>query len=256
MGIVNVTEDSFFAESRVSPDKVTERVAQMVAEGADIIDVGCCSTRPNSIPVDWEEEWRRVESALYSLTDCDSQISLDTYRSRVAQRALELRRGLIINDVSGGSEAMFDVVGGYGATYVLTHSVAAERGASVADDDEQIVARVCRFFEQKLNELQKYGMERVILDVGIGFSGGVENDFRLLGGLGEFARFGLPLLVGLSRKRLVWQSAEITAEEAMGGSLALGWQALMGGATILRTHDVAPTKQMYKIFEQYKALNR
>ncbi|MBR6813222.1 MAG: dihydropteroate synthase, partial [Tidjanibacter sp.] len=88
------------------------------------------------------------------------------------------------------------------------------------------------------------------------FSGGVENDFRLLGGLGEFARFGLPLLVGLSRKRLVWQSAEITAEEAMACSLALGWQALMGGATILRTHDVAPTKQLYKIFERYKALNR
>ena len=151
---------------------------------------------------------------------------------------------------------MFDVVGGYGATYVLTHSVAAERGASVADDDEQIVARVCRFFEQRLNELQKYGVERVILDVGIGFSGGVENDFRLLGGLGEFARFGLPLLVGLSRKRLVWQSAGTDADNAMAGSLALGWQALMGGATILRTHDVAPTKQMYKIFERYKALNR
>lgn len=255
MGIVNLTDDSFFAGSRVGVDGVSERVAQMLADGADIIDLGGCSTRPGAELVSEEQEWQRIEGALKSLAQSECRLSIDTYRVGVAERALQMRDGLIINDISGGSEAMFELVGGVGAEYVLTHSVGAERGASVVADDADIVSRVCRFFERRLAELQRYGAERVILDVGIGFSGSVENDFRLLGGLSEFARFGLPVLVGVSRKRLVWHTIGASAEEALGGSLVLGWQALMGGATILRTHDIAPTRQMFEIFERYKALN-
>ena len=254
MGIINLTDDSFFAGSRVGVEGASERVAQMLADGADIIDLGGCSTRPGAELVSEEREWQRIDGALKSLSRIECRLSIDTYRPTVAERALQLRDELIINDVSGGSEAMFELVGGVGAEYVLTHSVAAERGASVAADDAEIVSNVCRFFERKLAELQRYNATKIILDVGIGFSGSVENDFRLLGGLSEVSRFGLPVLVGVSRKRLVWQTIEATAEEALEGSLVLGWQALMGGATILRTHDIAPTKQMYKIFERYKAL--
>lgn len=256
MGIINLTDDSFYGASRVSGDGVVGRAEQMIGEGADIIDLGGCSTRPGAVEVGEEQEWQRVASALEALADCECRVSVDTFRAGVARRALQLRPGLIINDISGGSEEMFDVVGDADATYVLTHSVAGAKGATVVADDEQIVSRVCRYFEQRVKELQDKNVKTIILDVGIGFSGGIANDFRLLGGLSELSRFGLPLLVGLSRKRLVWQTLGVSADDALSGSLALSWQALMGGATMLRTHDVAATKDMIRLFERYKEFNQ
>ncbi len=259
MAIVNLTPDSFYAQSRVEEEvALRERIAQVVAEGASMIDLGGCSTRPGATPISVEEEWRRVERGLSVVSVVAPQIALsvDTFRAEVARRVLECRGDVMINDISGGSEEMMEVVAHYGADYVLTHSVGGEAGASVEGDQPDIAKRVEEYFERRLAWCAERGVGRVWIDPGIGFAGGVENDFRLLAALPNLRRFGCPLLVGLSRKRLVWSTLGISPDEALVGSVALHWEALRGGADMLRVHDVRAAKECVTLYDKYCQTNR
>lgn len=238
MAIGNVTPDSFYASSRLwsssSDAAIQECILQWahraIEDGADILDIGGCSTRPGSTPVEEEEEWHRVQLALEVLRDQypDIPLSLDTFRPRVASRALQHFGNIIINDISGGCEEMYDIVRQYHVPYVWTL-----RG------DLSLPAR--------RPELQDIDL---ILDPGFGFIGSTEADYRCMQQLEELQQFGKPILVGVSRKSMVWRPLGLTPETCASATQALQLYALEHGATILRTHDVRETKQTIALWEQ------
>ena len=220
MGIVNVTPDSFYAPSRT--EGVAEAVAQaqrMVREGAAVIDVGACSTRPGSQPVAEDEEWQRLLPVLEALHDelPSVPVSVDTFRPSVAHRCVQRFGPLLVNDVSGGEAAL------PGVPYVLT----------CPDADPMA------FFAQRLPQLAQRGVEEVILDPGFGFGKTIEDNYRILSHLSDLQTFGLPVLVGLSRKSMVYKPLGIKPSEALTGTTVLHTVALQRGASILRVHDVA-----------------
>ena len=231
MGILNVTPDSFYAASRnTSVEGVVERARQMVAEGAAILDVGACSTRPQSTPVDETEERRRLLPALEAIhaTLPDVPLSVDTFRSSVAEECVRcFGPFLIINDVSGGEAAL------PGVPYVLT--------CPTADPEA--------FFDEQLPLLAHKGVTDVILDPGFGFGKTVEDNYRILSHLSDLHRFGLPLLVGVSRKSMIYKLLGITPDEALNGTSVLHTIALQQGASILRVHDVREAAQCIRLLE-------
>lgn len=230
MAIGNVTPDSFYAASRLdTPAAVVRWARQALADGADILDIGACSTRPNSTPASEEEEWRRLEPALAALRKelPEARLSIDTFRPEIAQRALESFGAMIINDVSGGCEQMYELVQQHNVPYIFTF-----RGQY---DKLEIVTR--------RPEIQW------ILDPGFGFCGGVEEDYSCLRAMDRLQAYNRPILVGLSRKSMLWKVLGITPQECLSASQVVQFYALQHGATILRTHDVAATKQTVTLFE-------
>jgi len=229
MAIGNVTPDSFYAASRLgSTDAVVAWARQALADGADILDIGACSTRPGSTPASEEEEWRRLEPALAALRGAlpDVQLSVDTFRPEIARRALEAFGPLIINDISGGCEAMFDIVRRAHVPYIWTL-----RG------DLDLPARM-----PELRELD------LILDPGFGFIGSTEADYACMRHMDSLRAYNRPILVGVSRKSMVWRPLGLTPETCLEATQALQLYALEHGATILRTHDVAATRDTIKLF--------
>ena len=229
MAIGNVTPDSFYAASRLSStDAVVAWAQQALADGADILDIGACSTRPGSTPASEEEEWRRLAPALAALREAlpDVQLSVDTFRPEIARRALEAFGPLIINDISGGCEAMFDIVRRAHVPYIWTL-----RG------DLDLPARM-----PELRELN------LILDPGFGFIGSTEADYACMRHMDSLRAYNRPVLVGVSRKSMVWRPLGLTPETCLEATQALQLYALEHGATILRTHDVAATRDTIKLF--------
>ena len=230
MAIGNVTPDSFYAASRLgSTDAVVAWAQQALAEGADILDIGACSTRPGSTPASEEEEWRRLEPALAALREAlpDAQLSVDTFRPEIARRALEAFGPLIINDISGGCEAMFDIVRRAHVPYIWTL-----RG------DLDLPAR-----RPELRELD------LILDPGFGFIGSTEADYACMRNMHNLRAYNRPILVGVSRKSMVWRPLGLTPETCLEATQALQLYALEHGATILRTHDIKETAQIVRLFD-------
>ena len=225
----NVTPDSFYAASRLTHDKVLEWARQALEDGADMLDMGACSTRPGSTPVDEEEEWRRLEPALRTIKENfpDACLSVDTFREEIARRVLEQFGPLIINDISGGCDEMYEVVQRYDVPYILTF-----RG---------------RY--EKLDVLNVTQSAKWILDPGLGFCGGVEADYACLRRIDELKAYNRPVLVGVSRKSMLYKPLGLTPETCLNATQALQMYALEHGATILRTHDVAATRQTIKLFE-------
>ena len=233
MGILTVTPDSFFAESRTQTEQqLRQRVAQIVAEGGTMIDIGACSTRPGSQPVSEEEEMARlrwalpiIRTAIPESPDTCLPLSLDTFRPSVARMAVEEFGIDIINDVSEGNHEMFRMVARLGVPYVLM---------SVQPDLRQTLL----VFAQKIQQLRDYGQKDIILDPGFGFGKTLNQNFELLNDLDKLRVFDLPLLVGVSRKSMIYKTLGCTPEEALNGTTVLNTIALMKGATILRVHDV------------------
>ena len=251
MGILNVTSDSFYSDSRtLSEEKIRKRILQMVDEGVDIIDVGGCSTRPDSIPVSEEEEMKRVETGCRLVKELAPEIplSVDTYRSNVAQVALEKYKADIINDVSGGCDSdIWSVVKEYNAIYVLTHNEAIL-------DSEDTTASTITWLSKKVNELHRLGINDVIIDPGFGFGKNIDQNFRIFDELHEISRIGLPVLVGISRKSMIYKTLDCLPEDALAATIALNAIALEKGAEILRVHDVKAAKDTVKIFAKLKNL--
>ena len=259
MAIVNLTPDSFYAASRLMDEQqVAQRVAQAVAEGASIIDIGGYSSRPGAADVPLEEEWRRVELGLRVVREvsADVAISIDTFRSEVAERALAYDVGVMINDITGGDAdpRIVDVVAEAGAAFVAMHMRGTPATMQSLTDYEDVVTDVVEALRVKAEMLIDRGIspERLILDPGFGFAKSVEQNFRLLAHLKRVCELGFPVLSGLSRKSMIYRTLDITPEESLTGTTALNWESLRQGATILRVHDVREAVQTVRLFNMFE----
>lgn len=244
MGIINATPDSFYAGSRAENEEaVGRRAEQLVAEGADILDVGAESTRPGAAAIDADEEWSRLAPALEAVRRRlpDVPLSVDTYRASVARRAVSEFGVDLINDISCGEQdaAMFETVASLGVPYVLT----SNKGDFV---------EVVRQLAEKLQQLYALGVADVILDPGFGFGKTLEQNYDIMRQLADFklAFPGEPLLVGISRKSMIYRLLDTTPEQALTGTTVLNTFALQAGAHILRVHDVREAVETIKIVGQ------
>jgi len=259
MAIVNVTPDSFYAKSRLADEEqVVQRVAQAVAEGASIIDVGGYSSRPGATEVSPEEEWRRVEIGLRAVRAVSQSVmvSVDTFRAEVAAKALAFDRRVIINDISGGDAdpRIVDVAAEAGAAFVAMHMRGTPETMQSLTDYEDVVTEVAESLRRKAEMLVGRGIlpERLILDPGFGFAKSAEQNFRLLAHLDKICALGFPVLSGVSRKSMIYRTLNITPEESLAGTTALNWESLRQGATILRVHDVREAVQTVRLFGMFE----
>ena len=255
MGIINVTEDSFYAGSRVNSDEEILSVAgKMLDEGADILDIGGCSTRPGARPVTEETEKKRVCHAAEIILGKfpETVLSVDTYRSRVAEEAVKNSGAAIINDISGGEmdEEMFPLVIRLNVPYVMMHMQGTPQTMQSSPHYDDVVSDILYWFGQRITTLQLAGVKDIIIDPGFGFGKTSKHNFEILRRLDEFHITSLPVLVGLSRKSMIWRSLNITADEALTGTSALHMTALMKGASVLRVHDVREAKEVITLFEK------
>ncbi len=254
MGIINVTPDSFYSVSRVEKgDELLSRCRRMIDDGADIIDVGACSTRPGGELVSEDEELKRLHEA-FELLDAefpDVFFSVDTFRARVARECVKNHAVAIINDVYGcdRDDAMLDTVAELNVPYILTHSKGVAGDTPHYND---FIPEVFKQLADKLWNLRQRGVNDVIIDPGFGFGKSLEQNFALLDALEEFSIFDAPLLVGVSRKSMITKTLGITPDEALNGTSVLNSVALMKGAHILRVHDVRPAVEVVKLFMQLK----
>lgn len=261
MAIVNVTPDSFYVGSRVtSVSDIEHRVERVIVEGATIVDIGGYSSRPNACEVSTEEEWRRVRRGLEAVARVDGAVavSIDSFRSEVIRRAVEEFGDVIVNDISAGEqdEDMLAVVAKYKLPYIAMHM----RGTpatmqSMTDYKEGVVHGVVEYFRRRVEDIVKAGVERdkIVLDPGFGFAKSMEQNYELLRDLDALRALGHPLLIGLSRKSMIYKPLGVTPEESLPGSLALAWEALRGGNAILRVHDVRETLQILKLSNIYRS---
>lgn len=263
MAILNVTPDSFYAGSRM-PDasRVERRVREAVDEGAAFIDVGGYSSRPGADEVSPDEEWRRVELGVGAVRRLSPAmtVSVDTFRSEVAARAIEKFGPLVINDISAGEldPQMPAVVAKYGVPYIAMHMKGDPKTMqSLTDYKRDITAEVVAYFEAKAAQLSAAGIRRenIVLDPGFGFAKTTEQNYELLAGLHRLCALGYPVLAGLSRKSMIYRALGTTPAESLAGTVALGWECLRQGAAILRVHDVreaADTIALFNLYEQNK----
>ena len=252
MGIINVTPDSFYSGSRVGDEQMlVERVRQMLDEGADVLDVGACSTRPGSQSVDAAGEMERLHWALNVIRRVapDSVISVDTYRADVARRCVEEWGADIINDISGGTldETMFTTVARLHVPYVLMHMRGTPATMASMTQYDNVAADVLEWMARRIDQLRQMGVADVIADPGFGFAKTLEQNYELLAGLDAFHALEAPLLVGVSRKRMIYTPLNSDADHALNGTTVLNTLALERGAHILRVHDVRPAVEAVKL---------
>lgn len=252
MGIVNVTPDSFYASGRTpDPEAVERRILQLRDEGADIVDIGGCSTRPGAEDVTPEEEYSRLSVALEAINRLwhEVPVSVDTYRADVARRCVEEWGVDIINDVAGGTldPDMWKTVAELRVAYVLMHMRGTPSTMQTFTDYDDVTAEVITDLSRKVYELRGLGVNDIIIDPGFGFAKTVEQNFILLEELDEFCKMGMPVLAGLSRKSMIWRTLGITPEESLEGTVALNAIALQKGASLLRVHDVKAAKEVVKL---------
>ena len=252
MGIVNVTPDSFYSGSRATDEQtLVGRVRQLIDEGADVLDIGACSTRPGSQSVDAHGEMERLQWALSIIRRevPDVVLSVDTYRADVARRCVEEWGVDIINDISGGTldDAMFKTVAQLHVPYVLMHMRGTPDTMSSLTDYENVTADVLEWMARRIDELRQMGVADVIVDPGFGFAKTVEQNYELLDGLEAFHALNAPLLVGVSRKRMIYTPLGCSADEALNGTTIVNTLALERGAHILRVHDVKAAVEVVKL---------
>lgn len=257
MGILNVTPDSFYAGSRKQTEAaIIDRIETILREGASIIDVGGYSSRPDAAEVSETEEMQRLETALRQLQQHYPHVvvSVDTFRSSVARQCVEKYGVAMINDISGGEldERMFDTVAQLRVPYIMMHMRGTPQTKQQQTDYEDVTADLLKYFSQKLERLFRLGVNDVILDPGFGFSKTLTQNYELMRHLSDFRIFGLPLLVGVSRKSMIYKLLGITPEESLNGSTVLHTYALLHGADILRVHDVRAAREAIQIVQQLK----
>ena len=254
MGILNATPDSFYNASRMEGEKeIAHRALQIISEGGDIIDVGAYSTRPGADEVTQEEEMNRLRYALDIVTKVapEAIISVDTFRADVAKMCVEECGAHIVNDISGGTmdRRMFRTVAHLGVPYVLTHIQGTPQTMQQQCQYEDLIADIMLYFSQRVNDLRALGAKDIILDPGFGFGKNLEQNYALVHHLDDFSEFGLPLLVGVSRKSMIHQLLGVTPAESLTGTIALQTVALTKGANIIRAHDVREAVESIKIVQ-------
>ncbi len=252
MGIVNITPDSFYKESRMeSREAVIERVGWMQEDGASLIDIGGYSTRPGAAEVTVTEEIERIESIIEPLNKFFPElfISIDTFRSAVARKAVE-KGAQIINDVSGGDldVEMFDLVAKLGVPYILMHMRGTPATMNELTHYDQLIPDVIKALKLKIEVLRSKGVADLIIDPGYGFSKTAAQNFELIRHMSEFDQLGYPVLAGISRKATIYKTLSISAAEALNGTTVLNTLLLEQGASILRVHDVKPAVEAVKLW--------
>lgn len=254
MGILNVTPDSFFATSRCrSEEEIRQRVCQIRQEGATMVDIGAYSSRPGAEDVAQGEELHRLLPAIDIVREewPEAIISVDTFRAEVARRAVEAGAD-IVNDISGGEmdPEMFYAVADMHVPYILMHMQGTPRDMQKAPHYDNLMCEVFRSLGERVELLHEMGVADVILDPGFGFGKTMAQNYEMMARLGEFRLLDCPILVGVSRKSMVYRLLGTTPEESLNGTTALNTIALMNGASILRVHDVREAVEAVKIYQQ------
>lgn len=256
MGILNVTPDSFYAESRTpmaEPVGIAERAEKMILEGADMIDVGAYSSRPGADDISPLEEMKRLEVALAAVRNVapDVYVSVDTFRADVARQCVEHFGVDAINDISGGllDKSMPKVVAKLGVPYIIMHMQGKPETMQQAPEYKDVVAEVLEFLARQQQRFYESGGKDVIVDPGFGFGKTLQHNYRLMDRLEDFHELYAPLLVGLSRKSMIYKLLETTPQEALNGSTALHTIAMMKGAHLLRVHDVKAAVEARSLLE-------
>ena len=248
LGILNTTPDSFYdGGENYSPEKAIQAGLQMISDGAFIIDIGGQSSRPGAPTISAKEEWSRVEPVISGIlkSEQSAYISIDTYRSDVAKKAVNAG-AVLVNDISAGSidPLMFSVVAELGVPYVLMHM----RGTPETMQNNPVYGNVVEdmkgFFERKLDELDKLGVEDVVLDPGFGFGKTLDDNYKILRFLNEFKIFDKPILSGISRKSMIYKAIDCEAVDALNGTTALNMISAVNGASLLRVHDIAEAREV------------
>jgi dihydropteroate synthase len=257
MGILNVTPDSFFKGSRYSTDKEILRAATaMLEDGADILDVGGYSSRPGANDITIEEERSRVLKAIKLISKelPGAIISVDTFRADIAMEAVSDCGAHMINDISGGDadDKMFLTVEKLNVPYILMHMKGEPRTMQKNPVYDDIVADILKWFSERIFKLKSAGLKDIIIDPGFGFGKTIDHNFELLRRLGDFSITGLPVIVGISRKSMIWKTLDITSDKALNGTTALNAIALFKGADILRVHDVKEAVQTVRLISKLR----
>lgn len=252
MGILNVTPDSFYAGSRCNTETaVISRAREIVEQGGAIIDIGAYSSRPQAEDVPEEEEMNRLSRALSLIRSVypDVYISVDTFRVEVARRCVEEFGVTMINDISGGEldDKMFETVASLGVPYILMHMRGTPRTMQEYTNYGDIIADLLMYFSEKTDKLRLMGVNDIIIDPGFGFSKTLDDNYLLMNGLSEFQVLGFPVLAGISRKSMIYKLLGTSPEESLNGTTVLNTLALLGGADILRVHDVKEAVETVKI---------
>lgn len=254
MGILNITPDSFYAGSRnQTAQEISERANRILEEGAGIIDIGAYSSRPNAENISPEEEMRRLRMALEILNKehPDAIISVDTFRADVAAMCVEEFGVAIINDIAAGEmdPHMFDTVARLNVPYIMMHMQGTPQTMQATPHYDNLIKEIFLYFATKIEQLHAKGVKDIILDPGFGFGKTVAHNYELLNQLQEFSLFEMPVLVGVSRKSMIYKLLGGTPFEALNGTTALNTISLLKGANILRVHDVKEAVETVKIVE-------
>ncbi|MBR5804211.1 MAG: dihydropteroate synthase [Bacteroidaceae bacterium] len=257
MGILNLSEDSFYASvSAPTREKVFSRVEKILSEGADIIDVGACSTRPGSSGVTLEEEMQALRMALPIIRELSPEavVSVDTYRADVAAMCVEEYGVSMINDISAGEmdNRMFDTIARLRVPYIIMHMQGTPDTMQVNPQYTDVVDEVVTYLARRANELHDRGVADVIIDPGFGFGKTLEHNYQLMSRLEELHLLEMPLLVGISRKSMIYRLLDTTPEHSLNGTTALNTVALMKGAHILRVHDVKACRECIQMVEKLR----
>lgn len=255
MGILNVTPDSFYEGSRKQTETdIRNRIEEILQEGGRIIDLGGYSSRPDAQDVSPEEEMERLCLALRILRDeyPKAMVSVDTFRADIARRCVEEYGAAIINDISGGEldAAMFPTIAGLHIPYIIMHMRGTPKTMQQHCDYQNLTADILLYFSKKIEQLHLMGVNDVIIDPGFGFSKTLEQNYELMRHLADFSLFEKPLLVGISRKSMIYKLLGGTPAESLNGTTVLNTYALLNGANILRVHDVKAAVEAVRIFKQ------
>lgn len=252
MGIINLTPDSFYPQSRVKNEKeILKRVEQILKEGGNMVDVGAYSSRPNAQNVSEEEELERLIPVLKSIRSHfpDLIISVDTFRALVAEKAIEEGEADIINDISGGEmdSNMFETIARINVPYILMHMKGTPQNMQNNPFYEDVVAEISLSLSKRVDVLRSLGVNDIIIDPGFGFGKSLEDNYRLLNDLDQLSFFELPIMVGFSRKSMIYRFLDISVEGALNGTTVLNTLALTKGINILRVHDVKEAVECVKL---------
>ncbi len=257
MGILNVTPDSFYAASRKHTElDIKQRALQIIDEGGTIIDVGAYSSRPNAKHITTEEEMDRLHFGLKIINETipNAVISVDTFRADVARMCVEEHGVAIINDIATGQmdENMFETISDLNVPYIIMHMQGTPQTMQKNPHYDNLLKEVLEFFAHKVGRLQELGVKDIILDPGFGFGKTVTHNYELLAALDEFSIFDLPILVGVSRKSMIYNLLDISPDEALNGTSVINALSLERGANILRVHDVKEAVEVVRIVNKMK----
>ncbi len=258
MGVVNVTPDSFYDGGKLTDtETLLKSVESMISEGASFIDVGAMSTRPGASMISTKTELERLLPAVHAIRKNfpEIPISIDTFRSWVAVRVIEEIGQIVVNDISGGTldSKMFETIGKMNVPYILTHIQGTPQNMHENPDYTDVVREVSLWLSERVKQLTKFGVKDVIIDPGFGFGKNIMHNYELLNCFDSFKVFQLPVMAGLSRKSMVWKLLNTKPEEALNGTSVINTMALLGGADILRVHDVKEAMEAIKIYNALKS---